>query len=289
MIRVSHITQSQRRTKQIGDLLTWLVLSVGGVFMLLPFVWMVLSSLKTLPEIYAFPPRFLPDHFMWSNFVETWNAMPFGRFFMNSLIVATSVTLGQLFTCSLAGYAFARLRFPGRNLLFLGYLATMMVPFAVVMIPLFILMRSLGWLDTRYALIIPVLFSPWGTFLMRQFMLTIPRELEDAARIDGSTFFGIYWRIILPVSQPVLATLGIFTFLGQWNDFLWPLIMINSTDKRTLPLGLAAFQSMQMLKTPWHLIMAAATFSVIPVIVLFILGQKYYVRGIVTSGLKGSA
>ncbi len=289
MIRVAQITYSQRRTKQIGDLLTWLILTSGGIFMLLPFAWMVMSSLKSLPEIYAFPPTFLPERPMWSNYAETWNAMPFGRFFLNSLIVATTVTLGQLCTCSLAGYAFARLRFPGRDLMFLAYLATIMVPFAVVMIPLFILMRYLGWLDTRFALIVPALFSPWGTFLMRQFMLTIPRELEDAARIDGCTFFNIYWRIILPVSQPVLATLGIFTFLGQWNDFLWPLIMINSIEKRTLPLGLAAFQSMSMLKTPWHLIMAAATFAVIPVIVLFVLGQKYYVRGIVTTGLKGSA
>lgn len=287
MIRATYVTHSQRRTKLVADVLTYLVLISGGIFMLLPFAWMVLSSIKSLPEIYAFPPRVWPQQPMWSNYVETWNALPFGRFFGNSLVVAISVTLGQLFTCSLAGYSFARLRFPGRDAIFLGYLATMMVPFAVVMIPLFILMRTLGWLDTRYALIIPALFSPWGTFLMRQFMLSIPRELEEAARIDGATYFGIYWRIILPVSQPVLATLGIFTFLGQWNDFLWPLVMINSIDKRTLPLGLASFQSMSMLKTPWHLIMAAATFSVIPVLVLFVFGQKYYVRGIVTTGLKG--
>ena len=287
MMRATYFTQSQRRTKLLADGLTYVVLIAGGVFMFLPFAWMVLSSVKSLPEIYAFPPRFWPEQLMWSNYVETWNALPFGRFFGNSLLVATTVTLGQLFTCSLAGYSFARLRFPGRDAIFIGYLATIMVPFAVVMIPLFILMRTLGWLDTRYALIVPALFSPWGTFLMRQFMLSIPHELEDAARIDGCTYFGIYWRIILPVSQPVLATLGIFTFLGQWNDFLWPLIMINSIDKRTLPLGLASFQSMSMLKTPWHLIMAAATFSVLPVLILFVFGQKYYVRGIVTTGLKG--
>lgn len=287
MLRATYFSQSRRRSKLLADASTYVVLVCGGIFMLLPFAWMVLSSIKSLPEIYAFPPRFWPQQPMWSNYAETWNALPFGRFFGNSLLVATTVTLGQLFTCSLAGYSFARLRFPGRDAIFVGYLATIMVPFAVVMIPLFILIRTLGWLDTRYALIVPALFSPWGTFLMRQFMLGIPRELEDAARIDGATYFGIYWRIILPVSQPVLATLGIFTFLGQWNDFLWPLIMINSIDKRTLPLGLASFQSMSMLKTPWHLIMAAATFSVLPVLVLFVFGQKYYVRGIVTTGLKG--
>jgi multiple sugar transport system permease protein len=279
------IPKSHRLSRHTGDALALLVLTLGALFMLLPFAWMVLSSLKTLPEIYG--SRLFPAQLNWSNYRAAWNAQPFARFFSNSLIVAVSVTLGQLVTCSLAGFAFARLRFPGRDAIFLLYLATMMVPFAVVMVPLFILMRSLGWVDTLFALIITHLFSPWGTFLMRQFMLSIPRELEEAARLDGCSYFGIYWRIVLPVCQPVLATLGIFTFLGQWNDFLWPLIIINSVDKRTLPLGLASFQAMQMLRTPWHLIMAAATFSIIPVLIVFVLGQKYYVRGIVTSGLKG--
>jgi multiple sugar transport system permease protein len=288
-MNVLSITQSQRSRRLIVDTLAWLVLASLGIFWMIPFLWMVLSSFKTLPEVYAFPPRFLPDHWMWSNYVEAWTRLPFGTYFRNSLTVAVLVTLGQLLTCSLGGYAFARLRFPGRDIIFLGYLATMMVPFSVVMIPLFILMRYLGWLDSLRALIVPALFSAYGTFLMRQFMLTLPRELEEAAKIDGCGYFGIYWRIVLPVCQPVMATLAIFTFLNHWNDFLWPLIMINSEEQRTLPLGLAAFQAMEVLKTPWHLIMAAATFSIIPVIVVFVGGQKYYVRGIVTSGLKGSA
>ncbi|MFN8491338.1 MAG: carbohydrate ABC transporter permease [Caldilineaceae bacterium] len=283
------LAPSQRRNQRLGDALAFLILAIGSIFWLLPFLWMVLSSFKTLPEIYQYPPTFFPRYLMWPNYVEAWNRMPFGVFFLNSLIVTISVVIGQLFTCSLGGYGFARLRFPGRDFLFLGYIATMMVPFAVIMIPLFILIRQIGWVNTRQALIVPALFSPWGTFLMRQFMLTLPRELEDAARIDGANYFGIYWRIILPLCRPVLATLAIFTFLGHWNDFLWPLIVINDLDLRTLPLGLAAFQAMAMIKTPWHLIMAAATFSVIPVIIVFLLGQKYYVRGIATSGLKGSA
>jgi multiple sugar transport system permease protein len=163
----------------------------------------------------------------------------------------------------------------------------MMVPFAVTLIPNFVLMRAFGWVNDHKSLIVPGLFSAWGTFLIRQFVLTIPRELEDAALIDGCSYFGIYFRIILPLSTPVLATLAIFRFMGVWNDFLWPLVMITSMDKKTLPLGMAAFQAMAAIKTPWHLIMAAAVMSVLPLLVMFILGQKYYVRGIVTTGLKG--
>ena len=279
---------SQRQNQRIADGLAFTILALLSIFWLIPFLWMVLSSFKTLPDIYQYPPAFFPKYLMYPNYIEAWQRMPFGQFFSNSMIISVSVVLGQLFTCSLAGYAFARLRFPGREIIFFGYVATMMVPFAVIMIPLFILMRQIGWVNTHSALIIPALFSPWGTFLMRQFMLTLPRELEDAARIDGCTFFGIYWRIVLPLCQPVLATLGIFTFLGEWNSFLWPLIIINSMDLRTLPLGLAAFQAMSMIKTPWHLIMAASTFSVIPVIIVFLLGQKYYVQGIATTGIKGA-
>ena len=184
-------------------------------------------------------------------------------------------------------YAFARLRFPGRDQIFLIYLSTMMIPFAVRMIPLFVLMRTFRWVDTLYALIVPGMFSAWGTFLMRQFMITIPHELEDAAFIDGAGRLQIYWRIIIPLTKPALATLGIFHFMGSWNAFLWPIVILSSMENRTLPLGLAAFQAMSAMKTPWHLVMAASVISVLPVLIIFILGQKYYVRGIVTTGLKG--
>lgn len=271
----------------IANFLTVLILSVGGVLMALPFLWMVSSSLKSITEIYVFPPAFVPASIQWTNYLEIWRRLPFHLFFRNSFVVATLETLGVLFTSSLAGYSFARLRYPGRDQLFLIYLSTMMIPFAVRMIPLFVLMRTFGWVDSLAALIVPGMFSAWGTFLMRQFMLTIPRELEDAALIDGCSFFRIYWRIILPLTTPALATLGIFHFMGSWNAFLWPLIILNSMSNKTLPLGLAAFQAMVAMKTPWHLVMAAAVVSVLPIIVIFMLGQKYYVRGIVTTGLKG--
>lgn len=271
----------------IGNFLAVLVLSLGGVLMALPFLWMVSSSLKSISEIYVFPPTFIPESIQWANYLEIWRRLPFHLFFRNSFVVATLETAGVLFTSSLAGYSFARLRYPGRDQLFLIYLSTMMIPFAVRMIPLFILMRTFGWIDSLAALIVPGMFSAWGTFLIRQFMLTIPRELEDAALIDGCSFFRIYWRIILPLTTPALATLGIFHFMGSWNNFLWPLIILNSMSNKTLPLGLAAFQAMVAMKTPWHLVMAASVVSVLPIIVVFMLGQKYYVRGIVTTGLKG--
>jgi multiple sugar transport system permease protein len=277
----------KRRRKQIGDVLTWIVLLSGSVIMVLPFLWMVSSSVKPLREIYVFPPRFIPETIQLDNYIETWRRLPFHIFFKNSFLVSTCVTVGIVLTSSLAGYSFARLRYPGRDQLFMIYGSTMMVPFAVQMIPLFMLMRAFHMVDTLRGLIVPALFSAWGTFLMRQFMLTIPRELEDAALIDGCNHFNIYWRIILPLSRPVLATLAIFTFMGSWNDFLWPLILISSMKNRTLPLGLAAFQAMAAIKTPWHLVMAASVMSVMPIMAVFMVGQKYYVRGIVTSGLKG--
>ncbi len=276
-----------RRKKITVDSLIYITLIVICFIMATPFIWMIVSSLKTSGEIWQYPPEFLPKTFKWSNYLEAWKSLPFDRFFLNTLIVTICVTVAQLFTCSLGGYAFARLNFPGRNKIFLGYLATLMIPFPVIMIPLFITMNYLGWVDSLIGLIAPGLFSAWGTFLMRQFMLGIPRDLEDAAKIEGCSFWGIYWRIILPLCKPVLATLGIFTFLGTWNDFLWPLIMINTISQKTLPLGLVMFQARVAAETPWHLIMAASCFTVLPVLILFIIGQKYYVRGIAISGMKG--
>lgn len=278
----------RRRQEQVLNVTAWVLLTIGAVLSSVPFIWMVSTSLKGLDEVYMFPPTFIPENVIWRNYVEAFRRVPFATFFFNSGYISLSVVLGQLFTCSLAGYAFARLRFPGRDTIFLLYLATMMVPFAVLMIPLFITMRTLDWVDTHLALIVPAIVSVFGTFLMRQFMSTLPRELEDAARIDGCNFFRLYWRIILPLTKPALATLGILAFMNTWNDFLWPLIVISSITKKTLPLGLLMFQEQSAMKTPWNLVMAAATFSVIPILIIFTLGQKYYVQGIVTSGLKGS-
>ena len=285
-MKASHVQVGVKRSHQMGNVLTWMILSVLAVLYIAPFLWMVSSSLKGPDEIYSFPPDFVPKNWLWSNYIEAWTRIPFGRFFLNSGIVTLSVTTGTILTCSMAGYAFSRLRFPGRERILLAYLGTMMIPFPVLMIPAYILMRTLGLVDTLWALILPSMFGAWGTFLMRQYMLTLPRELDEAARIDGATYFQIYWRIILPLAKPVIATLAIFTFLGAWNDFLWPLIMINSIDRKTVPLGLVMFQSQNPMKTPWHLLMAAATFSMLPVLTLFVLGQKYYVRGIALTGLK---
>lgn len=271
----------------IANFITYTILIISSMAVILPFVWMIFSSFKTAGEIWTFPPVFMPKKFQWSNYIDAWNALPFDRFLFNSIFVTVCVTVGQLFTCSFGGYAFARLRFPGRDKLFLMYLATLMIPFPVLMIPLFIIMQSLGWTDTLKSLIVPCLFSAWGTFLMRQFMMGIPRALEDAAKIDGCSYWQLYWKIIVPQCKPVFATLGIFTFMGTWNNFFWPLIMINTIGKKTLPLGLVMFQTRIAAETPWHLIMAASCVTVLPILILFVIGQKYYVKGVVTSGLKG--
>ncbi len=277
------------RARFWGNLGAWTLLSVGGIMMLVPFLWMVLMSFKSLDEVYTFPPVILPSQWLWSNYLEVWDQVPVTRFFLNSATVSITATLGVLLSSSLGGYSFSRIDYPGRNTIFLMYLSTMMIPFAVIMIPLFVQMRMLGWVNSLAALIVPGMFSAWGTFLMRQFMMGIPKELEEAAEIDGCNHLRIYATIIMPLCKPVMATLAIFSFMGFWNDFLWPLIMLSSRDKKTLPLGLAGFQQKVALNTPWHLIMAMAVVSVLPILIIFIVGQKYYVQGIVTSGLKGAA
>ncbi|MBM7799466.1 multiple sugar transport system permease protein [Microlunatus panaciterrae] len=278
---------SKKTRRRIGNALATGASTLIGILFFAPFAWMVSSSFKDISEIYDFPPKFIPQQIKWSNYADAWNALPFDIFFLNSAIVAVATTVGVILTCSLAGYSFARLRYPGRDKIFLAYLATMMIPFPVLMVPLFVIMKNLQLVDTLWSLILPAVFTPAGTFLMRQFILTLPRELEEAARVDGCGFFGIYWRIVLPLMKPVIATLAIFTFLGSWNEFLWPLISISSIDQKTLPLGLTMFQSRLSGRTPWNQVMASATFTIIPVLVLFILGQKYYVKGIVTTGIKG--
>lgn len=278
---------SMRRRRRIGDAVATVAAAVIGLVFLTPFLWMLSSSLKDLSEIYQFPPSLIPADIKWSNYADAWNALPFNVFFTNSFIVAVATTIGVVLTCSLAGYSFARLRYPGRDQIFLAYLATMMIPFPVLMVPLFVIMKNLHLVDSLWSLVLPAIFTPAGTFLMRQFILTLPRELEEAARVDGCGFFGIYWRIVLPLMKPVIATLAIFTFLGSWNEFLWPLISISSVENKTLPLGLTMFQSQLSGRTPWNQVMAAATFTIVPVLILFVLGQKYYVKGIVTTGIKG--
>jgi multiple sugar transport system permease protein len=279
----------KKRRQMYLKLVAYIVLGLGALTTLAPFYWMVASSLKSITELFQFPPTLFPQVLHFENYEVAFRMIPFGTFFANSAFVSFTVALGQLFTCSLAGYAYARLRFPGRDKIFLLYLSTMMIPFVVVMIPLYVIIKTLGWLDNLSGLIVPALVSVFGTFLMRQFFSTIPKELEDAARIDGCSYLQLYWLILTPLATPALATLGILTFMGTWNDFMWPLIVISQIHNKTLPLGLLMLLDKSAVKTPWHLFNAAGTFSIIPILIIFTLGQKYYVQGIVTSGLKGSA
>jgi len=254
--------------------------------MALPFIWMVLSSLKAQPEIFVFPPRLLPRAWLWQNYVDTVKAMPFGWFTYNSLKIAFLTVVGQSLSASLAAYAFARLRFPGREFCFMLWLGCMMIPGQVTLIPQFILFRSFGWLDTHLPLVVPAFFgNAFGTFLMRQFFMTIPMELEDAAVVDGCTRFRIYWNIMMPLAKPAIATFAVFTFMGSWNNLLGPVIYLSSYNKMTLPVGLAFFQG--QYGTQWPLVMAGATISVIPIIALYIGAQQYFVQGVVMSGIKG--
>lgn len=275
----------KQRKETIKKIILYIVLSIIGVFMIAPFLWMISTSLKEPGDVFTSPPEWIPNPVVFRNYVEAWNSAPFGRFFINSIFIAICHTIGQVFTSSLAAYAFARLQFPGRDKLFLCYLGTMMIPGQVTMIPIFILIKLLGWIDTYYALILPGIFTAYGTFMLRQFFLTIPKDLEDAARIDGLNHWQIYWKIFLPLSKPALATLSTFTFLGSWNSFMWPLIVTNSMEMKTLPIGLASFQSTYY--TAWTLLMAASLITLAPILVLYLFNQRFFTRGIVMTGLKG--
>ena len=250
-----------------------------------PFLWMISTSLKSDSQVLIYPPAWVPTPVVWQNYLEVLNLLPFGRFILNTAIVSVTVTILELITCSLAGYAFARLRFPGRDKLFLLYLGTLMIPGQVTIIPNFLLMSWLGWVDTYAALIVPAAFSAFGTFLLRQFFLSIPAELEHAARIDGCSFFGIYRYIIIPLSGPALATLAVFSFMREWNAFLWPLIVTNKETMRTLTVGLRYFGDEQI--GYFNYLMAGAVMSLIPILIVFLVLQRYFVRGIAMTGMGG--
>jgi multiple sugar transport system permease protein len=274
-----------KRRKRWGHFALHLGLILGSVIMLLPFAWMLSTSLKEAAEVFTYPPTWIPKKFAWSNFKEALTSLPFGRFYLNSFIVAICVTALTLLTSSLAAFAFARLRFKGRNTLFLVYLATLMIPFPVLLIPNFIMVRYLGWYDSYAALILPPAFSAFATFLLRQFFKGIPTELDDAARIDGASSLRIWWQIILPNSTAALAALAIFVFLGNWNEFLWPLVVTNSEEMRTVPVGLNIFQGQFGVK--WQLLMAAAVVAMVPVLIVYTLAQKWFIKGITISGMGG--
>ena len=251
-----------------------------------PFVWMVSSALKNQIAIYASPPVWLPSPLTLDNFQAAWSEVPFGMFLLNSLKVAGCITIGQLVTCTMAAYAFARLRFPGRDILFAIFLSSLMVPGQVTIIPLYILMKNLGLVDNHASLILPALTSAFGTFLLRQFFLTIPRELEEAAIVDGAGLWRILLQIILPLSRPALAALAIFTFNYHWNDFFAALIFLTSPSNLTLPVGLNLLQGNYAGTSP-AIVLAGVCLAVLPVFAVFMLGQRYIVEGITLTGLKG--
>ena len=263
---------------------THLILIPLALLMVTPLAWMVMTSVQTPDEARRFPPV-LPSGIHWQNYTDAIHAAPFGRFFVNSFLVTGACVLGNLVLCSLAGYAFARLRFFGRDVLFVILLATLMIPFQVVMIPIFLIMRHLGLVDSLGALILPNLVTPFGIFLMRQFFRTLPVELEEAARIDGCSRLGTLIRIVLPLSGPALATLAVIAFLWNWNDFLWPLVVIQSEHNMTLQLGLSTFQGAH--STAWTLLMAGNVLAVLPMLVAFLVAQRHFVNSIASAGIKG--
>jgi len=250
---------------------------------MLPFLWMLLTSLKTISEVGL--PDWVPTSLQWSNYKEVFNVIPFAKFYWNSIFVALWVTFLQVFTSALAAFSFTRLKWPGRDKLFLLYLSTMMLPGLVMMIPNYQIMISLGWVDSFIGLIVPSSFSAFGTFLLRQFMMTIPSSLDEAAEIDGANKWQLFWNVILPLSRPGLITLTIFTFMGNYQSFFWPLVMLRSVDKYTLPVGLLFFDSSRGQTT--HLLMAAVAMSILPMILVFALLQKHMVKGIQLGGVKG--
>ncbi len=271
------------RPETLRRLLLHGVLILGSGLMLAPFFVMLVVSL--VPNEAFLSRNFSLQQFGFANYFETFRVAPFGRYYVNSFVVASSVTVLQILVASAAAFAFSRLRFWGRDLIFLLYLSTLMIPFLVTMIPNFLIVKELGWYDSYYALILPTAFSVFSTFLLRQYFRGLPLELDEAARMDGATSLRIWWQIIMPLSGPVIATLAIFNFQGSWNDFLWPLIITSSAEMRTIPIGLASFQG--QYSTEWGLLMAGAVVALLPVLTIYILAQKRFVEGITLSGMGG--
>lgn len=279
--------RSRRRPgKRFKRVALYLFLTLGCLVTLLPFVWMILGSFKTSGEIIRIPPNLLPENPTLQNYrtILTDPKLPLARFYFNSLFVSVSVVTLILFTSSLAGYVFAKYEFFGKNLAFGFILATLMIPFQVLMIPSYLMLVQLGLIDSLWGLIIPGATSAFGIFMMKQFIQGLPNELLDAARIDGASEWGIYWRVILPQVGPALATLGILTFMGTWNSYLWPLIVITSHEKRTLPIVLTWFNSMH--GTRYDLTMAASVLIVVPILIVYTIFQRWIVQGFTLSGLK---
>lgn len=274
-----------KKQNKIRNAIFYVIFVILAITMIVPFIWMLSTSLKSREFLLMMPPQFLPKEPTLESYKRLMELLPFGRMILNSFIVAIAVTIGQLITGSMAAYVFARIDFKGKDLLFLIYLATLMIPSQVTIVPLFIVMRYLGWVNSYQALILPMVFTAFGTFLLRQSFLTIPKDLEEAAIIDGANHWHIFTRVILPVSKPALATLSVFGFMQAWNAYLWPLFINNRETLMTLPVGLALLHGRYV--TEWNLVMAGAVLTIIPMLIIYLFAQQYFVQGVVNTGIKG--
>lgn len=284
------LSKSLSRSDSIGRLIVLVILCIGAVIMIAPFAFLLSSSLKVETQVFQYPIQWIPKPVRWQNYVEALTNKPFILYFKNTMVIVIFNQVAILLTASLCGYGFARIDFPGRDFCFGVALATMMLPYYVTMVPQFILFSRLGWMDSNLPLIVPYFFGggAFNVFLFRQFFRTIPEDLADAARIDGCSELGIFWRVFVPLSTPVFITVAIFTFMASWNDFIGPLLYINTADKFTVALGLAQYRSMLGVgRTRWDLLMAASVTMTAPVVLLFFVLQRYFIKGVVMSGIKG--
>lgn len=280
---------SRRNQHRVAQTFAYIVVTAGAIIFMIPFVWMLSSSLKPLDQIFAEPPVWIPNPIQWRNYVDAWNALPFTRFLVNTLFITILIMFGNIITSALVGYGFPRYRFPGRDVLFIVLLSTMMLPYVVTLIPTFLIWRNLQLINTYDPLVIGSLFGggPFFIFLMRQFMLTLPVEMEEAARMDGANTAQIFAQIVLPLVRPALLAVGIFSFQGAWNDFLAPLIYLNDIPKYTLTLGMFFFVGGANEAPKWHWLMAMSTLIALPILAIFFLAQRQFIEGITLTGLKG--
>jgi multiple sugar transport system permease protein len=281
--------QSRRSRTLMMQVLAYSVVTAGAVILMIPFVWMLSSSLKAPEQIFVDPPQWIPNPVLWRNYVDAWSALPFTRFLLNTIFITLFGMAASILTSALVAYGFARYHFPGRDILFIVLLSTMMLPYVVTLIPSFLIWRSLGLLDTYDPLVIGALFGggPFFIFLMRQFMLGIPVEMEEAARIDGANTWQVFSRIVLPLVRPALLAVGIFSFQGYWNDFLGPLIYLNDMSRYTMTLGMFFFVGGASEAPKWNWLMAMSTLIALPILLVFFLAQRHFIEGITLTGIKG--
>ena len=279
------VMKKKKSSAVLRRVLLYIVLILIAVIMVVPFLWMLSTSLKTQYDAVKIPPVWIPDPPQWENYVKLFTEQPMFQFMLNTIKIVFFVVLGQLFFSSLAAYSFARISFKGRNVVFFFYIATLMVPGQVTMIPTYLMFAKAGLTDNHLALILPAFFSAFGVFLLRQFFMSLPRELEESAEIDGCNPFMTYWRIMLPLVVPAMLTLGVFTLMNTWNDYMGPLIYLSSPEKYTMTLGIAYFKG--VYTTQWNLVMAGSIVSVVPILIAYLCAQKYFIEGIAFSGVKG--